>query len=159
MQISRRDLQQSRSHLDEGDRLQASGKVSGAVATSLKAIARQRGWRHGSHALRNSVVAQLGAELGSSTPPAQTLYDGGTHAQKNHDNYYENLLSEGQISRAIELAEAFVHVIEQLMEEAPKSFTVDKSSDAHRIYQLTGHRPSEGSTDAQGFANFTGEVR
>ena len=159
MQISRRALQQSKSHLAEGDRLQASEKVSGAVAAATKAVGGQRGWRHDNHALRNSIVAQLGAELGRSTPPAQTLYNGATHAHRNHDNYYENSLSEDQISHAINLAEAFVQMMEQLMEESPKQFTVARDSDAHRIFQLTGHRPAVGATDALGFANFTGEVR
>ena len=159
MQICRRALQQSRIHLAEGDRLQASEKVSGAVAVATKAVGAQRGWRHDSHSLRDSIIAQLGAELGRSTPLAQTLYNGGTHAYRSHDNYYENSLSEDQIAHAINLAEAFVQVMEQLMEESPRPFTVERNSDAHRIYQLTGYRPGRGATDALGFTNFTGEVR
>ena len=159
LQMSHRALQQSRFHLDEGDRLQASEKVSGSVAIALKAIGSQRAWRHDSHALRDSIVAQLGAELGRSTPLAQTLYNGGTHARTHHDNYYENSLSEDQISYAIDLAEAFVQVIEQVMNEPPGPFTVERGSDAHRIYQLTGYRPGMGATDALGFANFAGELR
>ena len=152
-------MQQSRIHLAEGDRLQASEKVSGAVAAAAKAVGGRRGWRHDSHALRNSIVAQLGAELGRSTPLAQTLYNGATHAHRNHDNYYENSLSEDQISHAIDLAQAFVQVIEQMLTDPPRPFTVDRDTDAHRIYQLTGHRPGKGATDALGFANFTGELR
>ena len=159
LQISRRALQQASIHLAEGDRLQASEKVSGAVAAATKAVGGRRSWRHDSHAIRDSIVAQLGAELGRSTPPAQTLYDGATYARRHHDNYYENSLSEDQILRAIDFADAFVRVIEQLMEESPRSFTVERDTDAHRIYQLTGHRPGKGATDALGFANFTGELR
>ncbi len=159
LQMSRRALQQSRVHLDESDRLQASEKVSGAVATAAKAVGAQRGWRHDSHALRDSIVSQLGAELGRSTPQAQTLYDGAAHARRHHDNYYDNTLSEDQISHAIDLAEAFVQVIGQVMDNLPRPFTVERNSDAHRIYQLTGHRPVKGATDALGFANFQGVVR
>ena len=159
LQISRRFLQQSRLHLAEGDRLQASEKVSGAVASALKAIGSLRNWRHDNHALRNSIVAQLGAELGRSTPPAQTIYNGAAVAHRNHDNYYENYIFEDEILHAVGTAESFVQVIEQMMRESPGPFTVARESDAHRIAQLTGYRPPTGATDAQGFANFTGELR
>ena len=159
LQISRRALQQSRLHLAESDRLQASEKVSGAVSAALKAIAQQRGWRHGSHALREAVVSQLGAELGPPTSVAQTLYRGRNDARKHHDNFYENFIYEEDILYAIGTAEAFVQTIAQLMEEPPKPFTVSKPLDRHRIAQLTGYEPDLGATDAQGFANFTGEMR
>ena len=159
MQMSRRALQQSRLHLEEGDRLQASEKVSGAVAVALKAVGAQRGWRHDSHALRDAVVSQLGAELGQSTPVAQTIYNGASAARRHHDNYYENSIHEGEILHAIAAAEAFVQVIEQRMNEPPQPFTVRKAQDRHRIAQLTGHEPDLGATDALGFANFEGVVR
>ena len=159
LQMSRRFVEQSRLHLEEGDRLQASEKVSVAVATSLKAIAQQREWRHDSYALRASIVTQLGGELGQSTPSAQVLYRGRAAANEQHQNEYENVLSEDDISRDIGFAEAFVQVVAQLMAEPPKPFTVARPLDAQRIAQLTGHEPDLGVTDAQGLANFTGEVR
>ena len=64
MQMSLRFIEQSRLHLEEGDRLQASEKVSVAVATSVKALAQQRGWRHDCHAMRTSIVSQLGVDIG-----------------------------------------------------------------------------------------------
>ncbi|MYC30007.1 MAG: hypothetical protein F4X65_07960 [Chloroflexi bacterium] len=159
LQMSRRYVQQSRLHLAEGDRLQASEKVAVAVATSLKAIAHQREWRHDSHALRASIVTQLGGEIGQATNQAQVLYRGRAAANEEHQNQYENVLSEDDILRDIGFAEAFVQEISSLMNESPKPFTVSKPLDAHRIAQLTGHEPELGVTDAQGFANFNGEVR
>ena len=159
LQMSRRALQQSNFHLAEEDRLQASEKVSGAVSSALKAVGALRGWRHDGHALRASVASQLGAELGHSTPAAQSLYLGRSAADDQHRNYYENRLFENDISHSIAAAESFVQVIEKIMNEPPKPFTVSRPLDAHRIYQLTGHRPAIGATDALGFTNYTGEVR
>ena len=159
MQMSRRFIEQSQLHLEEGDRLQASEKVSVAVATSVKAIAQQRGWRHDSHALRTSIVSQLGGEIGQSSQVAQTLYRGRAAANEEHQNQYENVLSEEDILRDIGIAEMFVKEIEQLLTETPWPFTVSRPPDAHRIAQLTGHEPAVGETDSLGFANFTGESR
>ena len=159
LQMSHRALQQSRFHLDEGDRLQASEKVSGSVAIALKAIGSQRGWRHDSHALRATIVTQLGNEIGQSTSSAQVLYRGRAAANEEHQNQYENVLSEDDILRDIEFAEAFIQVIEELMIESPAAFTVARDADAYRIAQLTGHRPELGATDALGFSNFNGEIR
>ena len=159
LQMSRRSLQQSRLHLAEGDRLQASEKVSGAVAAATKGIGEMRNWQHDSHALRSAILSQLGAELGQSTPAAQALYRGRASANEQHQNFYDNILLGDDILRDIELAEVFVQVVAQLMNEPPKPFTAARPLDQHRIAQLTGHEPDLGATDAQGFANFTGDVR
>ncbi len=159
MQISRRSLQQSRIHLAEGDRLQASEKASGAVAAATKGVAELRNWAHDNHALRNSVVSQLAAELGRSTPDAQALYRGRAAANEQHQNYFDNVALEDDILRDIGFAEAYVLVIEKVMSEPPKPFTVAEDTDSYRIAQITGHRPDKGATDAQGFANFTGDLR
>jgi len=159
LQMSRRALQQSRLHLAEGDRLQASEKVSGAVATALKAIGAYRGWRHDSHGLRDAIVTQLAAELGLPTPPAQTLFLGRKTAADHHRNYFDNTLDEADIADDIPIAASFVQTIETLVSDPPKPCRVGRLSDARRIAQLTGHEPPVGATDAQGFANFTGELR
>ena len=158
LQISRRDLQQARLHLEESDRLQ-SEKVSGAAAEALKAIGKQRNWRHDSHAIRASIASQLSAELGRSSHDAQTLYRGKAFADQQHSNFFENFLLEDAIQEATEAAEALVDIIERMMNESPRSFTVATRSEAHRISQLTGHRPDIGDTDALGFANFEGALR
>ena len=139
--------------------VQASEKLSGSVATALKAIAEQRSWRHDSHAMRQAVVSQLGSELGPSTPAAQTLYRGRDAGDLHHESFYENFLYEDDVLYAIGTTEIFVQMIDQLMNEPPKPFTVARPLDAHRILQLTGYEPNLGATDARGFANFTGQVR
>lgn len=159
LQMSRRFIEQSRLHLEEGDRVQASEKVASAVAAALKAIAQQRGWRHQSHALRDSIVTQLGAELGRSTPVAQSLFMGRRIAAVHHRNHYDNTLDELDIWDDIPLAESVFDAAGQIMNESPRPVTVARPADAHRISQLTGHEPAVGVTDALGFANFTGELQ
>ena len=157
--MSNHYLRQSRVELAAGDLVQSSEKLSGSVATALKAIAQQRGWRHDSHALRHAVASQLGTELGSSTATAQALYQGRDAGDIHHESFFENFLFEEDVLYAIEATEAFVRIIEQLMDLPPKPFTVARPLQAHRINQLTGHEPPLGATDALGFANFTGELR
>ena len=159
LQISRRAIQQSRIHLSEGDRLQASEKISGAVASALKAVGARRHWRHDSHGLRDAIVTQLAAELGRPTPLAQTLFLGRKTAADHHRNYFDNTLDEVEIADDIPIAETFVQALDGLVGELPKPYTVERLSDAHRISQLTGHRPDIGDTDALGFANFEGALR
>ena len=159
LQMSQRFIEQSRLHLEEGDRVQASEKVSSAVAAALKSVAQQRGWRHRSHALRDAIVTQLGAELGRSTPVAQSLFLGRKAAADHHRNHYDNTLDEVDIWDDIPIAESVVDAVKLIMTEPPKPFTVVRPLDAHRISQLTGHEPAVGATDARGFANFTGVVR
>jgi hypothetical protein len=159
LQMSRRAVQRSRIHLTEGDRLQASKKISGAVASALKAIGSHRRWRQDSHGLRDAIVIQLAAELGRPTPSAQTLFPGRRTAADHHRNYFANTLDEVEIADDKPVAESFLQAIDRLVNEPPKPYTVEKSPDVRRIAQLTGHEPPIGATDALGFANFTGELR
>ena len=159
LQTSRRFLAHAGTEMDAGNRLQASEKISGAVAEAVKAIGEQRNWRHNTHGLRDAVVSQLGAELGRSTPEAQALYRGSDTAEKQHQSFFENTLYEDRIGDAIPVAEAFVDTVEQLMNQPPRPFTVARPLDAHRIAQLTGYAPALGVTDEQGFAKYTGEAR
>ena len=144
LQMSNHYLEQSRVELQAGDLVQASEKLSGSVATALKAIAQQREWRHDSHALRHAVVSQLGTELGPSSPTSQALFQGRDAGDIHHESFFENFLFEEDVLYAIEATEGFIRIIEQLMDRIPlKPFTVDSDSlHAHRIYRLTGHEAS-----------------
>ena len=134
-------------------------KISGAVASALKAIGAHRRWRHDSHGLRDAIVTQLAAELGRPTPIAQALFLGRKTAADHHRNYFDNTFDEVEIADDIPIAESFVQAIDGLVNKPPKPYTVERSPDARRIAQLTGHEPDLGATDALGFANFTGELR
>ena len=61
--MSRNFLEQAKIELSEGDGLQASEKVWGAVAHALKAIGVQRGWRHRSHQSIQDIAAHMEDEF------------------------------------------------------------------------------------------------
>ena len=62
--ISRMFVAHARDEMRRGDRLQASEKVWGAANYALKAVARQRGWRHGGQRNIFAVAQQLAEETG-----------------------------------------------------------------------------------------------
>ena len=91
---SRRFMLQVHYELEKkGDRYQASEKTSNAVAQAVKAIAADRGWRHGSHQLRREIIDLLAAEFGR--PELITLQ---AVADRLHDNNYEGSLHHWQVA-------------------------------------------------------------
>ncbi len=91
--ISRRFIQQAEEELEAGDLLQASEKAWGAVAHRLKAIARQRGWQHGSHGHFYAIVERLGAETGQPEE-MEALF---ARANSLHANFYNVFMPEEQV--------------------------------------------------------------
>ena len=81
--------------------MQASDKASAAVAQAVKAIAYDRGWRHGSHNLRRQIIDLLAAEFGR---PELVLLQ--SLADQLHDNFYEGTLHDWQVAgRLAQVAE------------------------------------------------------
>ena len=159
LESSRRALQLSFQRLTAGDYRQAANNVGKAIDLSTDAIAEQRSWYHGSKAMRSVVISQLCAEIGSTTEPAKALHDGRSGGYSIPDDGSNLAMYEDIIRYSFGLSEVFLQAIGQLMNEPPRPFTINSDLDAHRINQLTGHRPDVGATDALGFVNFTGEVR
>ena len=159
LDLSQRALQLSFQRLTAGDYRQAADNVEKAVNLAAEAIATQRGWQAHSRATRHALVSQIRAEMGTAAAMASALHNGWAAANAiphdgSHPADYSDIIDE-----ALDEADAFVQAIKQLMDKPPSPFTVNSDSHAHRIYQLTGHRPAIGATDALGFTNFTGELR
>lgn len=64
-ELSRRLLEHAEAMIAEGDRLQASEKVWGAVAHKIKAIAAERGWSNRSHVDTQAIVRHVAAQPGN----------------------------------------------------------------------------------------------
>ena len=156
--LSRQHLHKARNDVESEDLVQATDNLAEALHCAIKAISVKRVWRHGSGAMRSMVVSQLAVELGPSTD-ADILRTGRAAGEKNPETFCKDALYEDPILYGIDCVAAFQDTIERLVDESPKPFTVSRSSDAHRIAQLTGHEPPLGATDTLGFANFTGELR
>ena len=82
-------LEKAEEALREGDLVQASEKLWGAEAQSVKAIAQRRGWQHHSRKLLWRVVARLANETGERD--LHTLFH---VANSLHTNFNENWMTQ-----------------------------------------------------------------
>lgn len=107
--ISRRFIQQAEEELESGDLLQASEKAWGAVAHRLKAIARQRGWRHGSHRHYGGIVDLLEPEARNPGELRHLL----AMADSLHANFYNVFMAELEVRDGIEDVKVFLEELEE----------------------------------------------
>ena len=95
--ISLRLIKHAEEELANGEPLQASEKAWGAVAHRLKAIARQRKWRHGGHYHLYQIIDRLVDEAGDA--------DIGRFfkiAESLHGNFYNNFMTDKAVRTGIE---------------------------------------------------------
>ncbi len=88
---------------EKGDRLQASEKIWGAVAQTLKEIAAKHGWKHTSHADLGLIADYLSAAAGD-----RQLGEGFVNAVGFHRNFYEDEFSLERIENGILTAEGTI---------------------------------------------------
>ncbi len=151
VQMAHRFLEHAHIEADKGNRLQASEKVWGAVAHSLKAVGEQRGWEHRGHRNLLDVSNQLGHEFGR----ADDFYALRQNAEAMHVNFYENEVEESEIRFSIKQAESFVGELDRIREQPPRPFTVVTDDDQSRLARLLGRPRSElpkGRSDPNGFS-------
>ena len=74
--------------IEQGDRLQASEKIWGAVAHRLKEIASERGWPNESHADGFSIIHHMGQQVGD-----RRISELFAVASDTHQNFYEDRCS------------------------------------------------------------------
>lgn len=109
---SRRFIQQAHYELEQkGDRLQASEKASASVAQAVKAVAADRGWRHGSHPLRREIIDLLAAEFGR--PELRALQNA---ADRLHVNFYEGTLHDWQVAADLADVTAWLQSLAEVRE-------------------------------------------
>ena len=102
-------LRQAQAELDRGDLQQASEKVWGAAAQSIKALAQQQGWNHHAHnylrdAARYAAYAWGREEL-------LDLYD---LVSSMHTNFYEHQEGPDIVQRRINNARTFTAIMAEL---------------------------------------------
>ena len=132
-QMGRRFLEQAGIELDKGDRLQASEKIWGAVAHSLKAIGIQRGWVHDSHANVIAIGEHLAREF-----QRDDFYDYVNTAESMHVNFYENLSEEDGVRRALDRAITFIDELDKVRTSPPMPYTIRDVTDQRRVGRLLG---------------------
>lgn len=105
--ISAQFLDQAEQEFERGDLLQASEKAWGAFSHYVNAIARQRGWRLGSHRdLIENANSLINADPGNAEDRRRLVRS----LEGLHANFYQSFLDEdsvrGGINDARELIEA-----------------------------------------------------
>ena len=85
--------------LAQGDRLQASEKIWGAVSHAISHIAAKRNWPNLDHADKLDIVRHISIE--ANQPPLVSLY---AQARGFHANFHEDTMDEAAIEEGIEAA-------------------------------------------------------
>ncbi len=111
MMTSRQLIEHAEEELRSGEPLQASEKAWGAVVHRLKAIARQRRWRHGGHYQLGQVVSRLADETGDDD-----MEDLFSVAEALHGNFYNNWKTEAAVRRNIETVKLLLDKLSAIYE-------------------------------------------
>ena len=149
LSLSRRYIRQAEAELERGDTVQAGEKAWGAVSTALKSIAEQRGWFHNHHDLTIDAMGELATEF--DRQDLQNLFD---NARAMHQNFYEDLMPEDEVSIRLSRVNRLLQELEALRTEPQRPFIPQSSRQRRRQERLTGQpwdsvppgeSPTEGS--------------
>ena len=115
LKTSRRLIRQARYELEKrGDRVQACDKASGAVAHGVKAMAAARYWRSNSHNYRRRIVYLMSIEY--DLPDLRVMQ---SFADDLHDNFYEDLMYEGEVRDHLDRVTGLLATFIELLEQEP----------------------------------------
>lgn len=136
LRISRIMIIEARRELIDGSRLQAGEKAWGAVVQPVKAIAQQRGWKHGSHQDVYAVMSQIVMEYGLDTEQAYAISEA---YRVGHENFYENYRSPEELSEMMDRVEDVLPALIDLTTSPPRPFTITSNTQLRRLRRLTGN--------------------
>ena len=149
-QISQRLLIHAREELDKGHRLQAGEKAWGAVVQPFKAIAEERGWKHGSHDDVREVIRHVALEYNIAQDQVDTMADA---YFIGHRNFYENHSGTEELEYLIDRVEEVAPVLDALTVESPRPFEIISNTQLRRLRRLTDNEDLQiGDTSAVGFS-------
>ena len=100
-------LDKAHEAIEAGDYLQASEKLWGGAALTVKAVAEDRGWEHHGHALLYEIAERLSDETGD--PEVSVLF---RLAGQLHTNFYENWLPRATVIRGEDEVELLIDKLE-----------------------------------------------
>ena len=131
-ELSRWCITEADNYLRHRNNIQASEKGWGAVAQGMKAIAEDRGWNHGGHALIVDVAKQVSDE--QSRPD---LFISFGAAQSLHVNFYENWLATDAVATYLDAVKKLLPELEQIREAPVPDFTPETRDQVSRLRRLT----------------------
>lgn len=122
----RRLLEHAAEMITQGDRLQASEKLWGAVAHRLKAFATERDWPYRSHADGRVIIGHIASYAGD--PQISTLFQAALDA---HQNFYDDAWGEDYL--AFVLGE--IRTLIRLLDAAERDLPADLEPPTARHYR------------------------
>ncbi len=139
--LSQNYLRQAEEELTREDYLQAGEKAWGAVATAIKAVAEQRGWRHKHHDLTGEALFWLADEFARPD-----LKDAFALLEQLHRNFYEDQLTEQEVIRRIDQTRDLRQELENLLTAPPPAVQFIPTSNRHkRRWEKLNGRPWDDS--------------
>ena len=130
-----RMLDHAEKMLDQGDRLQASEKIWGAVAHAVKAVAEERGWPYGHHADGGVIVDYIAERVGDAEMPP--LFDS---IENLHRNFYEDTRSLPRIRRRLERAERLIALLRGADDAMPSDTPMPNDREYRRRVERQARR-------------------
>ena len=115
--------------LGRRDRLQASEKIWGAAAHTVKQVARRRRWPCTSHEDLRDIARYLSDKGSYLVGGTDSLFIGFKAAESYHENFYRDTLSVPEIRRGLRNAEQLVALLTQLDETLPLSLAPPRGRD------------------------------
>ncbi len=116
-QVGKALLQQAQEELDKGDLIQASEKVWGAAAHSLKSVAEKWSWHHQSHFRLRAAVSYIAQERNRSD--LRLLFG---FLENLHQNYYEVEWDADEVEDGVKAAQTFTEGMDKIRDEAIPGF-------------------------------------
>ena len=103
--------------LAAGELVQGSGKLWGAAAHAVIAVAQQRGWQHRSHRSMKNAVIRIADELGKENELlGEVIRAEFAAAEKFHRNYYHDDMEDYERDADRPIVHNFVHRMLALIE-------------------------------------------
>ena len=130
--MSHKLLQQAEAELNSGDTQQASEKVWGAAAQSIKSLAESRGWNHQHHGLLRDAINEL--RQTHNCPDLAPLYFALNYF---HINFYEHEYSSSEVEAGLPLVQELQEKLEELRQETPTPIETRDREQRRRLARLT----------------------
>ena len=111
LDVSRTYLEHGKDLLEREDYRQASEKLWGAAAVTVKAVAEKRGWEHDGHRLLYQVIRRLSDETGDLE--LSLLFRA---AGQLHINFYEGWLPPDDVEQASDEVEQLLRKLEATLD-------------------------------------------
>lgn len=138
MRASRRFLENAALDLVKKppERLQASEKGWAALAQAVKAVGKDRRWRHDAHYRIHAILNQIIYEQWAGTATAAEVRRDFLAVQSLRSNYHEIVFEAPTIQAGLEAAQGLVARLEQVLRDGPRPAVIQDAEVQARLAYL-----------------------